>query len=177
MYLFSKLDNKGMRDLECINMVGELFELIGIYNSCDINNYDEFINFYNQNVGTTKHHYRNLGETEIKTVLHYNGVDIPRHVFRIFSETWKNVPVVSHTDTGIIFDTIIDRIHSSKILWRIATEKILPKDYSDCIMKILYFQYDNVLDYVNSEVSKRKEAFKALFTEWKNNQITNYLRS
>ncbi|WOO38189.1 hypothetical protein R2R35_06715 [Anaerocolumna sp. AGMB13020] len=176
MYLFSKLSDTDLRELYGINGIGKMFELLGIYYSCqDRDNYEIFLTIYDEEAGKTDHHYRNIGEKHIKKILECRKVEIPRHIFRVFSETWVKVPVITHTDMAIIFDALLERIHSNEILWRIAKERIFTEEELERLMNMLYFQYANVVKYLDGSVTRKQKIFKDLLDKWRNNNIISYI--
>ena len=171
-YIHSRWCDKGMLFLDAYNCVANLYELLGIYVTyTHSRSKDSFKKYYMSNVNTHPFHFRNIGENKIKKELLSKDIFVTRREIRLLSKTYKNIPVYSSSNMGIILTELVNYIFGIKAMKNILTTSktvFLPSDF-------LYFQYSLVSQYVRIKgcaISlKKHKLFKSVLKEWEDNII------
>lgn len=174
MYIYSKWSEKDMIKLSANNSVAVLYELLGIYIAyCHEPKKADFKEYYTKNVGKQLYHFRNIAEIKIKNSLKAKGYIVSRKEIRLLSRTYKNIPIITSDEMGVIFEEIVDQIYGIEVL-----EEILPQlELNFTPQEFLYFQYWLVSRYVgvrNYATSLRKRRmFRRVLNQWEANRIFN----
>lgn len=169
-YLYSKFSDYPRRVLSAHNLFEKLFELIGLYNEfCQDSTYLSFQDYKKKNVGTSGHHYRNIGERIIKVSLENKEEFIPRRVFRYIHTTYSNIQMVAHVDMNKIMTELISFIARTPELAQDFYDLVSERTFSDASD----FLYDFLLDYTTTPsmiTSIRKhDAFTKLLRNMREN--------
>ncbi len=161
--------------LKSANSVYKLYEMLGLYNNSPNKTINDFLEYYNENVGKTKFHYANKGQIFVKNSLANKGVNVTRRSLRWMSQTYKCCAVCSTSEMDCILEELTLIYTSNPVLLKAAMKHIdcFSKDRIGSIEhKMLHFQYQSVLVYLDftpssNRMKKRHNIINRVLNSWR----------